>query len=225
MRKHPMAQIRSASMAFGKAKVTFGNSITWDDLKRESGKEDRGKDLQLNVSKITELVRFPKTPLPFFIKDNALVTAPLIEAEYHQASQLVKNHIQNSLRDTASKDVILFIHGFNNDFDDAAISLANIWHFTGRNTVPVFFTWPAASGGLFGYFKDREAGEFSIFHLKESLRLLSSMEGIENIPPSISIEQRNGVKSSRSTVGTTTEVVDYLRLFYTKRVNPLIFDP
>lgn len=42
------------------------------------------------------------------------------------------------------------------------------------------------------------------------------IEGINNIPPAISIEQKNTVKSSRSTVGTTTEVIDYLRLFYEK---------
>lgn len=42
------------------------------------------------------------------------------------------------------------------------------------------------------------------------------LEGIENIPPAISIEQKNGVKSSRSTVGTTTEVVDHLRLIFEK---------
>ena len=42
------------------------------------------------------------------------------------------------------------------------------------------------------------------------------IEGIENIPPAISIEQKNSVKSSRSSVGTTTEVVDYLRLLYEK---------
>lgn len=42
------------------------------------------------------------------------------------------------------------------------------------------------------------------------------IEGIENIPPAISIEQKNAVKSSRSTVGTTTEVIDYLRLLYEK---------
>lgn len=42
------------------------------------------------------------------------------------------------------------------------------------------------------------------------------IEGIENIPPAISIEQKNAVKSSRSTVGTTTEVVDYLRLLFEK---------
>lgn len=42
------------------------------------------------------------------------------------------------------------------------------------------------------------------------------IEGITNIPPAISIEQKNSVKSSRSTVGTTTEVIDYLRLFFEK---------
>lgn len=42
------------------------------------------------------------------------------------------------------------------------------------------------------------------------------LEGIENIPPAISIEQKNSVKSSRSTVGTTTELIDYLRLLYEK---------
>ena len=42
------------------------------------------------------------------------------------------------------------------------------------------------------------------------------IEGIDNIPPAISIEQKNSVKSSRSTVGTATEIIDYLRLFYEK---------
>ncbi|MBC7467329.1 MAG: excinuclease ABC subunit UvrA [Bdellovibrio sp.] len=42
------------------------------------------------------------------------------------------------------------------------------------------------------------------------------IEGIDNIPPAISIEQKNTVKSSRSTVGTTTEIIDYLRLLYEK---------
>lgn len=43
-----------------------------------------------------------------------------------------------------------------------------------------------------------------------------NVESIEHIPPAISIEQKNGVRSSRSTVGTTTEVIDYLRLLYEK---------
>ncbi len=46
------------------------------------------------------------------------------------------------------------------------------------------------------------------------------IDGIENIPPSIAIEQKNHVKTSRSTVGTTTEIIDYLRLLYEKVGQP-----
>lgn len=42
------------------------------------------------------------------------------------------------------------------------------------------------------------------------------IEGINNIPPAICIEQKNSVKNSRSTVGTTTELVDYFRLLFEK---------
>ncbi len=42
------------------------------------------------------------------------------------------------------------------------------------------------------------------------------IEGIENIPPAIAIEQKNSVRTSRSTVGTSTEVVEFLRLLFEK---------
>lgn len=42
------------------------------------------------------------------------------------------------------------------------------------------------------------------------------VESITGLSPTISIEQKNHTKNSRSTVGTATEVYDYLRLFYSK---------
>lgn len=42
------------------------------------------------------------------------------------------------------------------------------------------------------------------------------MDDISGLPPVIAIESRNQVKSSRSTVGTTTEIYDYLRLLFAK---------
>src|SRR5271154_1055148 len=39
-------------------------------------------------------------------------------------------------------------------------------------------------------------------------------ESIEGIPPAIAIEQRNSVKSTRSTVGTMTEITDYAKTFW-----------
>src|SRR5882672_3033151 len=42
------------------------------------------------------------------------------------------------------------------------------------------------------------------------------LDSIENIPPAIALEQKNHVPNSRSTVGTQTEIVDYLRLLFAK---------
>jgi excinuclease ABC subunit A len=46
------------------------------------------------------------------------------------------------------------------------------------------------------------------------------VDSIQNIRPAIALEQRNPVKSSRSTVGTTTEIYDYLRLLFSKIAQP-----
>src|SRR5947208_15257893 len=40
------------------------------------------------------------------------------------------------------------------------------------------------------------------------------VDDIRGIPPAIAIEQSNPVKSSRSTVGTMTEINDYLKLLW-----------
>lgn len=42
------------------------------------------------------------------------------------------------------------------------------------------------------------------------------VDHIEGIPPAIAIEQKNPVKNRRSTVGTATEINDYLRLLFAK---------
>ncbi len=41
-----------------------------------------------------------------------------------------------------------------------------------------------------------------------------AVDSIEGIPPAIAIEQRNAVRSTRSTVGTMTEVCDYMKVLW-----------
>src|ERR1700752_1761587 len=40
------------------------------------------------------------------------------------------------------------------------------------------------------------------------------VESIEGIPPAIAIEQRNAVRTTRSTVGTMTEICDYMKVLW-----------
>ena len=42
------------------------------------------------------------------------------------------------------------------------------------------------------------------------------VERIEGIPPALAIEQGDPVRTSRSTVGTMTEITDYAKLLYAR---------
>ena len=42
------------------------------------------------------------------------------------------------------------------------------------------------------------------------------VDRIENIPPSIAIDRKDPVRTSRSTVGTMTELTDYVKLLYAR---------
>jgi len=50
-----------------------------------------------------------------------------------------------------------------------------------------------------------------------------AVESIEGLPPTIAIEQRSGSASPRSTVATTTEIYDFLRLLYARCGTPYCY--
>ncbi len=46
------------------------------------------------------------------------------------------------------------------------------------------------------------------------------VDAVDGLPPTVSIDQRSGIVSARSTVGTITEIHDYLRLLYARAGTP-----
>jgi excinuclease ABC subunit A len=51
------------------------------------------------------------------------------------------------------------------------------------------------------------------------------VDDIEGLPPTIAIEQRSAVRSPRSTVATSTEIYDYLRLLFARIGGPICWEP
>src|ERR1700681_2623139 len=51
------------------------------------------------------------------------------------------------------------------------------------------------------------------------------VDSIEGLSPAIAIEQKSGSHNPRSTVGTVTEIYDYLRLLYARAGTPRCPDP
>jgi esterase/lipase superfamily enzyme len=90
--------------------------------------------------------------------------------------------LSRELAKTPVKDVYVFVHGYNNSFYDGVMTVAQLWHFMGRQGVPISYSWPAGHGGLLrGYTYDRESSEFTVFHLKEALRFIAAQPDVKRI--------------------------------------------
>ena len=57
---------------------------------------------------------------------------------------------------SASGQVLVFIHGFNDRFEDAVFRFAQVVHDSDAPVVPVLFTWPSR-GSVLAYGYDRES--------------------------------------------------------------------
>ena len=176
---------RSKSAAWGLARVSFGQDIDWQGLTAASTSNvtpaEGGQRPELSLERVTELGRFPPTPWPYTVVDGRVVDVPEVIAARDAEVSRVHKQLQDMLRESPRKDVLVFVHGFNNSFTDAALTLAQLWHFQGRVDVPVLYSWPAGRGGLGGYAYDRESGEFTAFHLKNFIKLLAADPQVERL--------------------------------------------
>jgi esterase/lipase superfamily enzyme len=173
---------RSPSLALGTCIVTIGDDLPWDTLVEDSRTHQRSQRLPLRVTDIAELTRTPSAVVPFVEIDGRRKPDPEVVEERAAAARAVADLLSERLERAPRKELFIFVHGFNNTFEDAAYRMAQLWHFMGRVGVPVIYTWPAGHPGLLrGYNYDRESGEFTIFHLREALRLLANCEDVEKI--------------------------------------------
>ncbi|MCK2052862.1 alpha/beta hydrolase [Methylobacterium sp. 37f] len=77
-----------------------------------------------------------------------------------------------ALKQSRKRQVLVFVHGFNNRFEDAVFRFAQIVHDSGAEVVPVLFTWPSR-GSVLAYGYDRESTNFSRNGLETLLRDLA----------------------------------------------------
>ena len=68
-----------------------------------------------------------------------------------------------------SRKVLIFVHGFNNRYEEAVYRFAQIVHDSGADVVPVLFTWPSRAS-VFDYNYDKESTNYSRTALENILR-------------------------------------------------------
>ena len=182
---------RSRSVAAGISDVEFGHNVSWKDLDAASRTNKRRVSLPVHVVKTTEIVRFPATPRillelpPLQVKGATTRERPgaaAMRAELDSAKAQAMDLLRTQLAKTPDKEVYIFIHGYDNNFDDSVETIAQLWHFLGRRGVPVAYSWPAGRGGLLrGYTYDSASSEFTVYHLKEMIRGIAACPEVKKI--------------------------------------------
>jgi len=80
------------------------------------------------------------------------------------------------------RKVLVFVHGFNNRFDEAVFRFAQIVHDSKSRAIPVLFTWPSRGEvALSAYTYDRESANYSRDALEQLLATLSRNPNVAEI--------------------------------------------
>lgn len=99
-----------------------------------------------------------------------------------RATSISDKQVMPWFRKTSSgkKRVLVFVHGFNNDYADAVYRFAQLVHDAHITVAPVLFTWPSR-GNVLDYVYDRESTIYSRFGLGEVLKAAVDSPDVDNV--------------------------------------------
>ncbi|WFR99165.1 alpha/beta hydrolase (plasmid) [Rhizobium tumorigenes] len=143
---------------------------------------ERGSDLKIDaitvsippeanrtVGQVQWPARLPANPLKEFSTVNVVPLVSKAEDERWLKQNLPK-----------SRRALVFVHGFNNRYEDAVYRFAQIVHDSGADVVPVVFTWPSRAS-IFDYNYDKESTNYSRDALEDLLRRISAEPSISEV--------------------------------------------
>jgi len=84
------------------------------------------------------------------------------------------------IKATPGHKALVFIHGFNNRFDDAVYRFAQIVHDSRAPVVPVLFTWPSR-GSILAYGYDLQSNNYSRDALEQLLTALATNPNVSEV--------------------------------------------
>jgi len=174
---------RSYDMTFGSIRVRLGNAHrSWEDLVHDSTHDRRRYAYPVSALAIEKSGTLHDLVEGFEVAGDHRVrlSSAAEERERSEDAQFIEL-VTSRLADCNRKEIDLFVHGVNTNLPYAAETLAQIWHFMGRDGVPIVYSWPAAEGAMRAYAYSRESSEFTVSHLKRVIRLLSACEDVERI--------------------------------------------
>jgi esterase/lipase superfamily enzyme len=138
---------------------------SWDEVKAVSlSLEDTPRRL-LRMESVEEYGVLPVDPI------SLLPEAP-DKAETVKAGKRFAAEIDRKLSGSSQKDIFIYVHGYNVDFDYSMLSSKELQHYLGYRGAFVTYAWPATPNRL-AYFKDLETTAATRKNLRELIVFLS----------------------------------------------------
>lgn len=180
----PYGQERARRIAFGSARVRMVPGVTWQGLTEQSQLAERTRPVELELGAVEELGAFPDEPYKIKRSGDGMLLRDRAELVRHAAAnETLRAEIRRRLERSPTGEVMLYVHGFNETFADAAFTTAELCHFLGREPVCSFFTWPASTTGnfLISYTNTTETADFAVAHLKKTIRTIATMPEVKGL--------------------------------------------
>ena len=128
-----------------------------------------------NARKIGE-VQWPSTPPGDPHRDFVTIAADYLDKQSFNAA------LSAAAKRTGRSKVLVFIHGFNNRFDDAVYRFAQIVHDSNVPVIPVLFSWPSRGEvRLSAYTYDRESANYSRDALEQLLDSVAANPNVKEV--------------------------------------------
>lgn len=88
--------------------------------------------------------------------------------------------LQGNLKRSRTKELLVFVHGYNVAFHDAALRTAQLAYDLGIDGAPVLYSWPSQAS-LSKYTVDEANVEWTVPHLERFLRDLAGRSGARSV--------------------------------------------
>ncbi len=173
-----IAAAQTTSLEFQAARtlpIRYGSERRpWDVAPYEAG------TCRVSIPPLHEVGRIEEAGLHYF----EFVVDPALHFMLADVSPLAEDaffrELRSSVLQSPRRDAFLFVHGFNNTFQDAAFRTAQIAHDLEFEGAPIFFSWPSV-GEIAGYLTDENNVQAAVAHLESFMADLVAKGGIEEL--------------------------------------------
>ncbi|PDT16905.1 esterase [Rhizobium sp. J15] len=166
------AQTSKVDMLVATTRSPSGDPATLFNGERSSKPHLTQISISIPAKRETGTVQWPKRLPPDPATDFAVTNVQQIDT-VAQGRVWFRQHVKGG-------HALVFIHGFNNTYEDSVFRLAQIVHDSKMQATPILFTWPSRAE-ITAYQYDKESTNYSRTALEQALRTLAADPDVKDI--------------------------------------------